>query len=143
VPQTLVFSDSTASRVEAMPPVCECTLRDGGLDAAWVHAVGELDLATAQQLEQTLRLAELRAQRVVLDLRELDFMDCSGMHVIVDASIRARRPGRRLVLVRGPSRVDRVLTLTGASDVLEIVDLDPVQPPVQALVQLAQEGRAA
>jgi anti-anti-sigma factor len=36
----------------------------------------------------------------VLDLRDLQLMDSSGVHVIVNASIRARRLGGRLVLLR-------------------------------------------
>lgn len=140
--ETLVLSESTASPLDAATPVFGYTLRHGGLDAAWIRVAGELDIATAPRLEQTLRRAEIRARRVVLDLRELVFMDCCGMNVIVQASIRSSRSGRRLVLVRGPSQVDRVFALTGASEVLEIVDLDPVQPPVQALVQLAQKDRA-
>ena len=43
----------------------------------------------------------MQAQLVVLDLRELAFMDSSGVHAIVNASIRARQVGRRLVLLRG------------------------------------------
>jgi hypothetical protein len=46
------------------------------------------------------------------------------------------------VLVRGPSHVDRLFTLTGTSDAVEIVDLDPIAPPVQALVELAQHAAA-
>ncbi len=126
-----------------MPARFACALRDGGLDAAWVRVTGELDLATAPQLEQTLQQADLRAPRVVLDLRKLTFINASGVHVIVEASRRARRCGHRLVLVRGPSAVDRVLELAGASDVLEIVDLEPAVPPVQALVRLARQDRAA
>ena len=93
-------------------------------------------------LEQTLRAAELRARMVVLDLRELTFTDSCGVHVIMKASIRADRAGRRLVLVRGPSQADRMFTLIN-SDVLEIVDLDPGEPVVSALSQLAQQDRAA
>jgi anti-anti-sigma factor len=97
-----------------------------------------LDIATAPELKQTLRQAEDRARRVVVDLRELTFMDSSGVHAIVDANVRAAVEGRRLVVVRGCSRVDRVLTLAGAGDRLDIVDLEPAEPPVQALAQLAQ-----
>jgi anti-sigma B factor antagonist len=111
------------------------TLRDGGLDAAWVRVVGELDIATAPRLEQMLRSAELCARRLVLDLRGVAFTDCSGVHVIVNASIRARQAGRRLVVVRGRSSVDRVFVLTDTAAALEIIDLDTVKPPVQALVQ--------
>lgn len=142
MPQTQVLSAPTTSHVRRTAPGFCCTLRDGGLDAAWVRVAGELDLATAPLLEQTLRRAEVRP-RVVLDLRELAFIDCSGIGAIIQASNRARRTSRQLVIVRGRPAVDRVLTLTGASDVLEIVDLLPVQPPVQALVQLAHQNRAA
>ena len=132
-----------ANHEVAVPPEFRCTLRDGGLDVAWVRVTGESDIATAPILKQTLRRAEQRAPRIVLDLRELAFMDSSGVHVILDAALRATAPRRRLVLVRGRNQIDRVLNLTTASDDLEIVDFDPVEPPVQALIQLARRERAA
>ncbi len=55
------------------------------------------------------------------------------MHAIVNASIRARRIGRHLILPRGRPNVDRVFTLTGRSDEVEIGDVDLVEPPVQTL----------
>lgn len=143
MPQTLAGSGSTVRRDASPPPEFRCTLRDGGLDGAWVRVTGELDIATAPQLDRTLRQAEQRAPRIVLDLRELTFMDSAGVHVILQANIRAQQAGRQLVLVRGPSHVDRVLELTQASDNLKTVDLNPVEPPVQALIQLAQRERAA
>jgi len=48
-----------------------------------------------------------------------------GVGAIADASRSARRDGRRLVLVRGLSQVERLLALTGALDAVEIVDLNP------------------
>lgn len=143
MPQTLAHPNRTAPHAAALPPEFRCKLQDGGLDVAWVRVTGELDIATAPELKQTLGHAGDRARRVVLDLRELTFMDAGGVHVIVDANARARRAGRRLVVVRGPYQVDRVLALTGARDRLEIVDLNPMEPPVQALVQLARRDRAA
>jgi anti-anti-sigma factor len=50
---------------------------------------------------------------VVLDLRELIFMDCTGIHVVVAASNRARQAGAHLVLVRRPSQVDRLFAVVG------------------------------
>jgi anti-anti-sigma factor len=141
--QPLILAPLSVHRAVGAVTRFSCTLRESGLDAAWVRAAGELDIAAAPQLEQTLREAEARARGVVLDLRELTFMDSSGVHVIVDASTRARAAGNRLVVVRGPSQVDRLLGLSKAADVLEIVDLDPAQPPVQALVELAQRDRVA
>jgi anti-anti-sigma factor len=77
-----------------------CSWTDDGPDAAWVHASGELGIATVPQLVRILRLSQLRARLVVLDLRELELIDSSGVHAIVNASIRARRLGGRLVLLR-------------------------------------------
>ena len=141
--QMLAASDSSVGQMVAEARPFGLSLRDGGLDAAWVRATGELDIASAPQLEQTLRRAELRARWLVLDLRELTFMDCSGVHVIVNASVRARQAGRRLVVIRGPSRVDRVLVLTDTAAALQIVDLDAAEPPVQALVRIARRDQAA
>jgi anti-sigma B factor antagonist len=113
-----------------------------GLDAAWVHVAGELDVATTPRLERTLEQAQLQARLVVLDLRALAFVDSTGVHAIADASIRARQVARRLVVLRGPPNVDRIFTLSGSIDV-EIHDLDPVEPPAQVLLRLAGEELAS
>jgi anti-anti-sigma factor len=127
----LGFPASDATRADVLPPPFACSCTKDGLDAAWVHVGGELDIATTPQLERTLD--ESQARLVVLDLRELAFIDCCGMYAIVRAGIRARQAGRRLVLARVPSNVDRILALTGSSDQVEIGDLDPVAPPVHAV----------
>jgi len=128
--------DSIASRAAALRPfVCST---GGGLDAAWVHVAGALDLATSPQLERTLE--EAAARLVVLDMRDVGFMDCSGVHTIVGASQRAREEGRRLILLRGTPNVDRVFALTGSSDDIEIGDIDPlVDLPGQLHLQFADE----
>ena len=58
-------------------------------------------------------------------MRELAFMDSSGVHAIVNASARARQLGRRLVVLRGPPDVDRVFSLTGNSADVENGDARP------------------
>lgn len=126
----LAVPASDAARADALPPPFACSCTNGGLDAARVHAGGELDIATTPQLERTL--SQSQARLVVLDLRELAFIDSCGMHAIVNAGVRARQAGRRLVLVRVPANVDRMLTLTGSSGQVEIGDVAPVAPPVHA-----------
>jgi anti-sigma B factor antagonist len=132
----------TDHRADTLPTAFACTATHGGLDAAWVNAVGELDIATAPELARTLHESQQLAHLTVLDLRELAFMDCAGVHTIVNASLRARKDGRRLVLVRGRPDIFRMFTLTGSTgDVgiadpdpdVDIADPDPVQPPVPAL----------
>ena len=132
--------DSSSARAEALRPFV-CSSSHGSRDADWVHIAGALDIATTPQLERTLR--ESHARLVVLDMRDLGFMDCAGVHTIVNASISARRDGRRLVLVRGIPHVDDVFGLTGNADEVEIGELDPDNPPEPygaPLLRIAEEA---
>ena len=143
MPKTTDFPASSRYLPNAAPPGFQCTCSDGGFDSVRVRVAGELDLATAPLLEQTLRCAEGRARMVLLDLHELTFMDSAGLHVIVNATARAKHARRRLVLVRGPSQVDRLFALAQAADLLEISDLDLVDAPGQVLAQLPREDHGA
>jgi anti-anti-sigma factor len=129
--------DSIAGRAASLRPFL-CSSTGGGLDAAWVHVAGALDLATSPQLERTLE--ESQARLVVLDMRDLAFMDCSGVHTIIDATVRARQAGRRLILLRGAPNVDRVFQLTGSADVVEIGDFEArFETPGQLHLQFADD----
>ena len=123
------------------PFACSWTTRVG--NAAWMHVAGELDIATTPRLKLTLSEPQAQTQLVVLDLCELEFMDASGMVAIVKATERARRIGRRLLLVRSAPFIDRVFTLTGtAGDVVD-GDVGAAEPPRRALLRLAAEGGAS
>jgi anti-anti-sigma factor len=139
MPRPLDPLDSLAGRVNALAPRFECTWSEGGLNAAWIHLTGELDVDTTPQLEQTLSDPDSQAGLMVVDMREVAFMDSCGVHAIVNASARARQRGRRLVVLRGPPDVDRVFSLTGNSGDVENGDVEPVEPSVQALLRLGAE----
>jgi anti-anti-sigma factor len=138
MPRKLVLADSIAGDAHALPAAFDCSWADSRLDAVWVRLAGELDIATTPHLEGALR--ELHARLVVLDLRELAFMDTCGLHAIVDAGIRARDVGHRLLLLAGPPAVDHVFTLTESSDDVVCGDIHPVEPSAQALMKLVEEG---
>lgn len=91
---------------------------------AWVLAAsGELDLRTSPDLEERLnRVWASGAELVILDLRQIEFMDSTGLRVLLGAHQRAQETNRRFALVRGADQVERVLTLTGVRDMLTIVD---------------------
>lgn len=101
-----------------------CSWSADGPYSARVCVAGELDLATTPLLECALHEAQSHARLVVLDLRELTFMDSSGVHLIVAVSIRARQRRRRLVILRGPPGVDRTFMLTGSCGDVEIIDAE-------------------
>ena len=94
-------------------------------DATTVISVsGELDLASSPALEQELeRVSQSDAQVVVVDLRNLEFMDSTGLSVLVRAHQRVEEHGRRLGLVYGSQQVQRLLTLTGVADRLMLTDV--------------------
>lgn len=82
---------------------------------------GELDLSTVSVVEDELVVAQESHQLVVMDLRNLSFMDSTGLRVIVMAEQRARALSRRLVIVQGPPQVQRVLELTGVIGWLDVL----------------------
>ena len=86
---------------------------------------GELDLASADFLRERLeRLEAGRPQLLLIDLRQLRFMDSRGLGEIVGAVRRGRVEARRVVLVRSSGPLDRVLSVTGLEPALETVE-DP------------------
>jgi anti-sigma B factor antagonist len=142
MPQLL--PDPTALRLNALPPPFGCTWGSEGVDGAWVHVAGDLDLAATPRLMEALRDLERQACLIVLDLREITFLGAAGVHVIVDASIGARRDGRRLLLVGASPWVQRVFALTGTSHQVEVGAWDdPQELPVQGFLPSARGSIAA
>jgi anti-sigma B factor antagonist len=108
-------------------PPFRCTLAVGETRSAWVHLAGEVDLQTSPQLESALREAQLDASLVVLDAREVTFIDSSGVHAILDASEACEWGGARLMLVPSAA-VERILELAGVRDRLTTFDLSAHEP---------------
>ena len=91
--------------------------------AAVIVVSGELDLASGPALEDELaRVCATGIELLVLDLRELEFMDSTGLSILVKANQRAADAGRRFGLVKGSRQVQRLLDLTGVAERLTLVD---------------------
>ena len=85
-------------------------------DGASVTVRGEVDMATAPQLRDTLMaLVDAGATRVALDCRGLDFLDSSGIGVLIAVRKRLGDDGS-LTLEAPPAHVRKVLELTGVTD---------------------------
>jgi anti-anti-sigma factor len=98
-------------------------------DQTRIALVGELDIASTEVLERELETLEAAPGTLVLDLRRVEFIDSTGLRAVIAADERARKMGRRFVVVRGPNPVDRLFTVTQLDRRLEIVD-DPDAIPV-------------
>ena len=98
--------------------------RDG---AVVVVASGEIDLATSPQLRDALTAPDAQASTVVLDLRQVTFIDSSGLGVIVGQQKRSQEDGHQFVVaVDRASAVQRILDLSGLIKILDVVS-DPAE----------------
>jgi anti-sigma B factor antagonist len=91
--------------------------------ASIIAVSGELDLATSPSLEAEFeRFSGTPSELLVLDLRQLEFMDSTGLSVIVKTHQRLAENGRALYVVRGPQQVQRLLDLTGVAERIQLAD---------------------
>jgi anti-sigma B factor antagonist len=90
-------------------------------DTIVVAAFGEIDLTSADRLEAQLLAVLSSHRRLVLDLRELDFIDSSGLHCILDVDSASRAAGVEFELVPGPPHVQRVFRLTRTDETLRFI----------------------
>jgi anti-anti-sigma factor len=75
---------------------------------AIVHVAGELDLATAPELEEVLHGLERECARIVLDLSHLAFIDSTGLRLAVIEHHRATMDGFDTALPMAPDVVSVV-----------------------------------
>jgi anti-anti-sigma factor len=119
VEASLEVANRVASRLVTILEV-DSEVRDG---LAHVVLRGELDLSTVGQVNDELeRLETHEPTVVVLDLSQLRFLDSTGLRCVVTANDRAKKDGRRFVVVRGPEAVQRVFAITRLDERLEMVD---------------------
>jgi anti-sigma B factor antagonist len=98
--------------------------------AILIALYGELDISEVEAVEKVLTAAESKLPRaLIIDLRGLEFMDSSGIRLLVEADLRAREEDRRLILVRGSDAVHRVLTIALLDKRLEFLDEPPADFP--------------
>ncbi len=92
-------------------------------ETATIVVSGELDLASGPQLEAELeRVFTPQTRLLVVDLRGLEFMDSTGLSILVRGHQRLTSEGCEMGLVRGSSQVQRLLDLTGVAERLRLVD---------------------
>ncbi|MCY3634732.1 MAG: STAS domain-containing protein [bacterium] len=84
---------------------------------------GEIDMATAPRFRQRL-LAVISAgvQNVVIDLSGVDFIDSTGLGVLMGAAKRVRSTGGDIRLVMSGSRLAELIELTRLDRVLDVFD---------------------
>jgi len=98
-------------------------IADTGAHDGWAVAKvsGELDVATAPKLRERLTEAiDAGSTRLVVDLADVDFVDSTGLGVLVGALRRAREGGGEVRLVCTNHRILKVFQATGLHEVFRI-----------------------
>jgi anti-anti-sigma factor len=100
---------------------CDVAERDGAIH---LRPRGELDMGSVPVLERMLREARDSSgpRRLIVDLRELEFMDSTGLTLLTRWSRGADQDGYDLALIRGEDRVHRLFEITGMAGYFTFVD---------------------
>jgi anti-sigma B factor antagonist len=94
--------------------------REAG-DWTVVEAKGEVDLYTAPRLkEQLVQLVGGGRSRIAVDLEQVEFLDSTGLGVLIGGLKRAREAGGELALAGPREPVRKVLSITGLDRVFPI-----------------------
>jgi anti-sigma B factor antagonist len=104
-------------------PALRLTMANGSTNGGEtvVTLGGELEYGTAGQLRSTLlELAQREPSTVALDMAEVEFLDSTGISLLVQAKQRFDAQGARFVLRQPTARVTRVLEVAGVADLFTI-----------------------
>jgi anti-sigma B factor antagonist len=83
---------------------------------------GEIDLATVDVVRGAVEGEWHSGDDIVLDLREVGFMDTSGLRYVLELVEKASKDGFDVRLVKGPAAVQRVFEVSGLEPRLPFVD---------------------
>jgi anti-anti-sigma factor len=89
-------------------------------DSAVITAAGEFDLAAASEFTACADPLLPAAQHVVIDLRDVSFLDSSGLNALLTYRRSANAAGGAISLRSPTDRVRRLLELAGVTDILPI-----------------------
>jgi anti-sigma B factor antagonist len=92
-------------------------------DVVALRPVGEIDIATAGCVDAALEdLLVAGFRELVLDLRDVTFLDSSGIRLMVGWARRADADGFRFAYAPGPEAVRQVLRLTGVDGFVAVAE---------------------
>jgi anti-sigma B factor antagonist len=94
-----------------------------------IEVGGEIDVYTAPRLREAIVAAiEAGHTRLIIDVRKVDFLDSTGLGVLVGALKRVRSDGGSLDIVCTQERILKIFQITGLDKVFGLhASLDDAQ----------------
>ncbi|MFF8997671.1 STAS domain-containing protein [Streptomyces achromogenes] len=116
--------------------ILQVTVQYTGDRSAVLGVAGDVDLHTASTLrERAVSVVEEGVPHLVLDLSQVDFVDSTGLSALISLLHAAQKANGSVRLAAVPDRLDRMVNMTGISQLL------PVHPTVaDALGGQAADG---
>lgn len=91
-------------------------------DVTTLVVSGEVDAFTAPQLREKLMPLCKSNRKIYLDLSQVDYMDSTGLGVLIGAYKSLCAQNGRLVLTGMSPRLQRLLKITGLTEIIDIED---------------------
>jgi anti-sigma B factor antagonist len=132
---TIFIAKRVPMPAESRPPCFEIRSHADGASRILVLS-GELDMLVAPDLEHAVRgLCDEDAAELVLDLRNLTFMDSTGLRSTLAAYELCQESGYSFAVIPGPRQVHALFELTGLAERLPFrTSLQPLTPPQDGLL---------
>ena len=88
-----------------------------------LRLLGEFDLAGAKAFKEEIdRIDASDAEQIVIDMSDLEFMDSTGLRLLIETDMRHRENSGRVRYVRPQGEVARLLELTRVDERLDFID---------------------
>jgi anti-sigma B factor antagonist len=99
------------------------------LDTATIWLTGEFDLACEERFRAELGIAlDSPVETLVMDLRGLEFIDSTGLRMLLQIDAAAKDDGFDLVILCRNGQVRRVLAESGLDGMLPVVEQSGAVP---------------
>jgi len=93
-------------------------------DNEYTHIIvhGEIDLYNANELKEKVHLSTDRAasQNLIIDLKDVDYIDSTGLGIMIGIKRRTTENGGKLVLVLYSERINKLFEITGLNKIFMI-----------------------
>ncbi len=93
-------------------------------DTVTVHLAGELDHCSAQSVRRELDslIADPGVKKLILDMKQMTFMDSSGIGVILGRYRTISQRGGSMGVKNMNSHVEKIFTLSGMKQIIQVMD---------------------